>query len=73
VLTNYGRRRTYRINAIKYDMNPFSTFWHDKTAGKITFAKYYEESYGLKVSSKNQPMVEVVLRVEKKTGKDGNL
>ncbi len=50
-------------------MNPFSKFWHDKTAGQITFAKYYEDMYGLKISQKNQPLVEVVLREEKKVEK----
>ena len=62
VLTNYGRRRTYRIIKINYDINPFSKFFHDKRAGQVTFVQYYEESYGLKISTKNQPLVEVVLR-----------
>ncbi len=65
VLTNYGRRRTYRIIKINYDMSPLSKFYHDKRAGQVTFSQYYEESYGLKVTSKNQPLVEVVLRTEK--------
>jgi aubergine-like protein len=64
-LTNYGRRRTYKIVKINYEMTPFSKFFHDKKAGQVTFAQYYEESYGLKISQKNQPLVEVVLRVEK--------
>ncbi len=42
VLTNYGRRRTYRIIRINYEMNPFSKFFHDKKAGQVTFAQYYE-------------------------------
>ena len=41
VLTNYGRRRTYRIIRINYEMNPFSKFFHDKKAGQVTFAQYY--------------------------------
>lgn len=69
VITTYGRRRTYKICKICYEMNPFSKFWHDKTAGQITFAKYYEDMYGLKISQKNQPLVEVVLREEKKVEK----
>jgi len=28
--------------------------------------KYYEESYGIKILNKNQPLVEVVIRVDKK-------
>jgi len=71
VLTNYGKRRTYRITKIDYNMSPYSKFYHDKKAGQVTFAEYYQDSYGLKVTAKNQPMVEVVLRVEKVTTKQG--
>ena len=71
VLTNYGKRRTYRITKIDYKMSPQSKFYHEKKAGQVTFAEYYQESYGLKVTAKNQPMVEVVLRVEKLTTKEG--
>ena len=71
VITNYGRRRTYRIEKICYDMNPMSKFYHEKRAGQISFADYYRESYGLKVTAKNQPMIEVILRVEKKFAKGG--
>lgn len=34
-------------------MNPYSKFWHDKKAGQVTFADYYNENYGLKASAKN--------------------
>jgi len=33
VMTNYGRRKTYKIKKIDYDLNPRSKFWHDKRAG----------------------------------------
>lgn len=62
VITTYGRRRTYKIERICYDMNPSSKFWHDKRAGEVTFAQYYDEAYGLKVYQKNQPLIEVILR-----------
>jgi hypothetical protein len=38
LITNYGRRRTYRILRICYDMTPYSKFYHDKRAGMVTFA-----------------------------------
>lgn len=57
IITNYGKRRTYKIVKICHDMNPLSKFWHDKRAGQVTFAQYYEEAYGLKVSQKNQPLI----------------
>ena len=27
-ITTYGRRRTYRIEAVCHDMNPWSKFYH---------------------------------------------
>lgn len=30
VITTYGKRRTYRIENINYDMSPDSKFYHDK-------------------------------------------
>lgn len=73
VITNYGKRRTYKIEAIDYNMSPASEFYHDKRAGKITFADYYDESYGLKISSKKQPLVLTTIREEKKLNKQGVL
>ena len=52
-------------------MTPQDTFYHQKKAGKISFAKYYEESYSLKITMKNQPLIEVILRTEKKMNKKG--
>ena len=57
VITTYGRRRTYRIEKIDYDMSPASKFYHDKRAGQVSFAEYYEESYRLKISTMKQPMI----------------
>ena len=54
-------------------MTPYSKFYHDKRAGQITFADYYYESYGLKVSAPKQPLIEVTLRKEKKMNKEGEL
>lgn len=72
VITNYGKRRTYRIGRICYDMSPMSSFYHDKREGKVTFSEYYSESYGLRVTQRNQPLVEVVIR-EEKSMKEGNI
>lgn len=57
MLTNYGRRRTYKIVKINYEMTPYSKFYHDKKAGQVTFAQYYKDSYGINVTQKNQPLV----------------
>ena len=41
VITRYGRIRTYKIEKVYFDTSPMDSFYHDKTSGKITFAKYY--------------------------------
>ena len=73
IITTYGRRRTYKINRVCRDMTPNSKFYHDKRAGLVTFAEYYAESYGIKVTAPKQPLLEVVLRKEKKMNKEGQL
>jgi hypothetical protein len=62
VLTLYGKRRTYRIEEIDYKMTPKSKFYHDKRAGEVTFADYYDECYGLKVSTMKQPLILTTIR-----------
>jgi aubergine len=73
VITLYGRRRTYKIININYDMTPNDKFYHDKRAGQISYADYYKENYGLKISAKNQPMIEVVIREERKVLPTGEM
>ena len=73
IITNYGKRRTYKIENIDYNQSPASKFYHEKRAGQVTFAEYYAESYGLKVSAMKQPLVEVILREEKKFAKGGEM
>lgn len=65
VLTRYGKLRTYKIEKIDYDLNPKSTFFSDKEAGKITYASYYQKSYGLKITDMKQPLVYALKNIEK--------
>ena len=73
VITNYGKRKTYRIEEIDYNLNPRSKFYHDKRAGQVTFAEYYEECYGLRVSTMKQPLILTTIRVQKQLNKQGYL
>lgn len=73
VITRYGKIKTYKIIKIDVSQNPKSTFFKDDQVGKITYAQYYQEKYGLKVTQMNQPLVEVIGRVEKRIGKNGKL
>lgn len=54
-------------------MTPYSKFYHDKRAGQISFAEYYSESYGIKVTAPKQPLLEVTLRKEKRMDKEGKM
>ena len=73
MITTYGKRRTYRIEDIDYKLTPRSKFYHNKRAGEVTFADYYEECYGLKVSTMKQPLILTTIRVEKRLTKEGKL
>jgi len=42
VITSYGKRRTYKIENIDFDMSPDSKFFHDKREGQVSYAEYYE-------------------------------
>jgi len=60
VLTRYNNR-TYRVDGIAWDLNPQTKFLM-KNGAEITFAKYYEEHYGKKLSDPQQPLLAVTLR-----------
>jgi len=42
VITSYGKRRTYKIENIDFDMSPDSKFFHDKSEVQVSYAEYYE-------------------------------
>lgn len=42
VITRYGKIRTYTIVKIDRTKTPLSEFYHEKRAGKVTFAQYYK-------------------------------
>lgn len=71
IITTYGKRRTYKIEYIDYDMSPSTRFYHDKRAGQISYAEYYEECYGLRTSTMKQPLVLTTIREEKKVHPNG--
>lgn len=65
VITKYGKIKTYRIEEIDYTLNPASSFYSDKEAGKITYAQYYAKCYGIKTLNMKQPLIHTIRRVEK--------
>jgi len=52
----YGNNRHWKITDIDFTKNPLSTFEHEKK-GKISFAKYYLETYQVKVIDIKQPLL----------------
>lgn len=54
VLTGYNNK-TYKIDDVKFDMNPLSTF--DHKGNEKTFRDYFRERYGLTVRDEKQPML----------------
>lgn len=65
VITKYGKIKTYKIENIDYELNPSSTFWSDKEAGKITYAQYYAKCYGIKALNMKQPLIHTIRRFDK--------
>ena len=65
VITKYGKIKTYRIEEIDYKLNPASTFWSDKEAGKISYAQYYAKCYGIKTLNMKQPLIHTIARTER--------
>lgn len=54
VLTRYNNK-TYRIDDIDFDMNPYTTF-HQKS-GEISFVDYYKDHYGIEIKDLKQPLL----------------
>jgi len=57
VIANYGTKRTYIIQDIKFDLGPCNTFFDLKDGQKISVAKYFYKTYNMKISDKRQPML----------------
>ena len=54
VLTRYNNR-TYRIDDVRFDLSPRSTF---RAGDKdISFIEYYKERYNLKINDTKQPLL----------------
>lgn len=62
VLTAYNNK-TYRVDDIKFDMTPASTF--ETKNGSISFVEYYKTKYNIIIKDANQPML-VSLQKDKK-------
>jgi hypothetical protein len=57
VIANYGIKRTYVINDIKFDVGPCNSFFDLRDGTKISVAKYFYKTYNMKISDKRQPML----------------
>lgn len=55
VLATYGNWKLYKIKKIQTNTKVTSTF--DKNGAKITYLKYFEDRYGVKIQDKNQELI----------------
>lgn len=59
-MANYGQKRTYKVNCIKWDMNPENyMFDQGDSQKKISMLNYFQTAYGTKIMSRNQPLFEI--------------
>ena len=73
VITKYGNYRTYSIVEIDYTQDPKSTFHNEKKGVQMSYADYFKEAYGLKVSNNKQPLLKVIGRYNQVHKKDGKI
>ena len=57
IIANYGVKKTYIVDDIKFDLGPCNTFFDMRDGQKISVAKYFYKTYNLKISDKRQPML----------------
>ena len=54
----YYNNRVYTITAIRFDMNPSHTFYHQHMAKDISYADYMKTQYKQRVEDMRQPLIE---------------
>jgi hypothetical protein len=57
VIANYGTKRTYIVQDVKFDLGPCNTYFDLRNGDKISVAKYFFKTYNMKISDKKQPML----------------
>lgn len=69
-IRNYGDRRSFFIDRIRWDLSPMSTF--NSKEGRVTYVEYFRKHYNIDNSDldKPQPLLESISRT--KRDKDGN-
>ncbi len=60
VVTTYNNR-AYKIEKIRFDLNPFSTFFQENKQKETTFAEYIKEYHKITIVTKNQPLFETTI------------
>ena len=59
MIANYGNKRMYVVNGIRFDRGPCHETFELKDGTKMTIAEYFYKTYQLKVNTTNQPMLVV--------------
>lgn len=61
VIANYGNKRCHIVKDIVFSQGPCNTYFElkDKNGAKMNVAKYFYQTYKMKISDKRQPMIMV--------------
>ena len=57
IIANYGTRKTYIVQDIKFEPGPCAEFFQLKNDKSVSIARYFYQTYKLTVTQKNQPLL----------------
>lgn len=56
LITRYNNK-TYKLDEIDFDLNPFETFTKNNTGEVVSYVEYYKSTYGLDITDTKQPLL----------------
>lgn len=59
VIAQYGNKQTYIVKDVIFDQSPVNSFFNWKNNQKVSIASYFFKQYGLKITDKKQPLLDV--------------
>lgn len=60
IMAKYGPQRTYRVNCIRWDLNPQTCFFESgEDKKKVSMVQYFQRVYEMKIYNLKQPLFEI--------------
>lgn len=56
VISQWGNKRAYIVHSVNFRTNPFTQEFVDSNNNKRTVANYFQEEYGVKIKTEDQPL-----------------